>query len=62
MKHITASELTATGLRNVSQAVMRLASVEGLDAHRRAVVVRMGVMDGAEEGQVEGKDEIQPSS
>ncbi|EGD96863.1 histidinol dehydrogenase [Trichophyton tonsurans CBS 112818] len=46
VKHITSSNLTAEGLRNVSSAVMQLASVEGLDAHRRAVSIRMAVIDG----------------
>ncbi|EEP82276.1 histidine biosynthesis protein [Uncinocarpus reesii 1704] len=41
VKHITSSNLTAEGLQNVSEAVMQLASVEGLDAHRRAVSIRM---------------------
>ncbi|KMU82580.1 histidine biosynthesis trifunctional protein [Coccidioides immitis H538.4] len=44
VKHITSSNLTAEGLRNVSQAVMQLASVEGLDAHRRAVSIRVDWM------------------
>ncbi|KAK2747206.1 trifunctional histidinol dehydrogenase [Onygenales sp. PD_40] len=47
VKHITSSNLTAEGLRNVSGAVMQLASVEGLDAHRRAVSIRMDYMDKA---------------
>ncbi|EZF26993.1 histidinol dehydrogenase [Trichophyton rubrum D6] len=46
VKHITSSNLTAEGLRNVSSAVMQLASVEGLDAHRRAVSIRMAAIDG----------------
>ncbi|EEQ27537.1 histidinol dehydrogenase [Microsporum canis CBS 113480] len=45
VKHITSSNLTAEGLRNVSSAVMQLASVEGLDAHRRAVSIRMAAID-----------------
>ena len=45
-KHITSSNLTVDGLRNVSGAVMQLASVEGLDAHRRAVSIRLEAMDG----------------
>ncbi|KAL8873002.1 MAG: hypothetical protein Q9174_001475, partial [Haloplaca sp. 1 TL-2023] len=35
-KHITSSKLTREGLKNVSGAVMQLAKVEELDAHRRA--------------------------
>ncbi|KAK2809271.1 imidazoleglycerol-phosphate dehydratase [Emmonsiellopsis sp. PD_5] len=47
VKHITSSNLTAEGLRNVSGAVMQLASVEGLDAHRRAVSIRMDYINKA---------------
>ncbi|KAG8420690.1 trifunctional histidinol dehydrogenase [Metarhizium acridum] len=35
MKHITCSNLTAEGLKNVGSAVMQLAKVEELEAHRR---------------------------
>lgn len=45
VKHITASNLTQDGLRNVGGAVMRLAAVEALDAHRRAVSIRLGLSD-----------------
>lgn len=45
VKHLTSSNLTAEGLRNVSSAVMQLAAVEGLDAHGRAVSIRMEAMD-----------------
>ena len=41
VKHITASELTEQGLRNVGGAVMELARVEELEAHRRAVEIRL---------------------
>ncbi|RPB26168.1 tri-functional histidine biosynthesis protein [Terfezia boudieri ATCC MYA-4762] len=41
VKHVTASELTEEGLRNVGGAVMELARVEELEAHRRAVEVRL---------------------
>ncbi|KFY67476.1 hypothetical protein V497_00378 [Pseudogymnoascus sp. VKM F-4516 (FW-969)] len=37
VKHITSSNLTAQGLRNVGGAVMQLAKVEELEAHRRAI-------------------------
>jgi phosphoribosyl-ATP pyrophosphohydrolase / phosphoribosyl-AMP cyclohydrolase / histidinol dehydrogenase len=47
VKHITASNLTAEGLRNVGGAVMQLATVEGLDAHKRAVSIRLAHMDKA---------------
>ncbi|KAI4256508.1 MAG: hypothetical protein LQ352_002056 [Teloschistes flavicans] len=40
-KHITSSRLTKEGLRTISKAVMQLAKVEGLEAHRRAVSIRL---------------------
>ncbi|KFA65513.1 hypothetical protein S40285_03225 [Stachybotrys chlorohalonatus IBT 40285] len=46
MKHITSSNLTADGLRNVGSAVMQLAKVEELEAHRRAVELRLRYLDG----------------
>ncbi|KAH7065297.1 tri-functional histidine biosynthesis protein [Macrophomina phaseolina] len=46
VKHITASNLTAEGLKNVGPAVMQLAKVEELEAHRRAVVIRLATMNG----------------
>ncbi|CAH0029458.1 unnamed protein product [Clonostachys rhizophaga] len=45
MKHITSSNLSAEGLRNVGSAVMQLAKVEELEAHRRAVEIRIKHMD-----------------
>lgn len=45
VKHITSSNLTAEGLRNVGDAVMQLAKVEELEAHRRAVEIRVQHMD-----------------
>lgn len=45
VKHITSSNLTAEGLRNVGGAVMQLAKVEELEAHRRAVGIRLKYMD-----------------
>jgi phosphoribosyl-ATP pyrophosphohydrolase/phosphoribosyl-AMP cyclohydrolase/histidinol dehydrogenase len=47
VKHITSSNLTAQGLRNVGGAVMQLAKVEELEAHRRAVSIRLDWMDKA---------------
>lgn len=41
VKHITSANLTAQGLRNVGGAVMQLAAVEELDAHKRAVEIRL---------------------
>ncbi|KAK7962682.1 uncharacterized protein PG986_003507 [Apiospora aurea] len=46
LKHITSSNLTADGLRNVGSAVMQLAKVEELEAHRRAVEIRLSSIDG----------------
>ncbi|KAI9705889.1 MAG: trifunctional histidinol dehydrogenase [Candelina mexicana] len=46
VKHITSSNLTPQGLRNVSGAVMQLAKVEELEAHRRAVSIRLKELDG----------------
>ncbi|KAK5170995.1 trifunctional histidinol dehydrogenase [Saxophila tyrrhenica] len=45
VKHITSSQLTEQGLRNVGGAVMRLAAVEELEAHRRAVAMRLEFLD-----------------
>ncbi|KAK3383708.1 histidinol dehydrogenase-domain-containing protein [Lasiosphaeria ovina] len=45
VKHITSSNLTADGLRNVGEAVMQLAKVEELEAHRRAVSIRLDYMN-----------------
>ncbi|CAK9441113.1 uncharacterized protein LODBEIA_P49820 [Lodderomyces beijingensis] len=40
-KFITSQDVTKTGLQSIGKAVMTLAHVEGLEAHRRAVEVRM---------------------
>ena len=45
VKHLTSSELTEQGLRNVGGAVMQLAKVEELEAHRRAVGIRLEWLD-----------------
>ncbi|KAL9115846.1 MAG: hypothetical protein Q9227_000214 [Pyrenula ochraceoflavens] len=44
MKHITSSELSEEGLKGLGGAVERLAEVEGLEAHKRAVSVRLKAM------------------
>ncbi|OJI96971.1 hypothetical protein ASPVEDRAFT_78717 [Aspergillus versicolor CBS 583.65] len=44
LKHITSSNLTAEGLRGLSKTVETLAAVEGLDAHKRAVSIRVAAM------------------
>ncbi|CAG8586148.1 10431_t:CDS:2 [Acaulospora colombiana] len=41
LKHITAQKLTKEGLKNLGHIVMRLAEIEGLEAHRNAVYVRV---------------------
>ncbi|BFZ64021.1 trifunctional histidinol dehydrogenase [Saitoella coloradoensis] len=41
LKHITSQELTRDGLMGIGRAVMRLADVEGLHAHRDAVRLRL---------------------
>lgn len=41
MKHITSSEVTEQGVGEVGFAVMELARCEGLDAHRRAMELRL---------------------
>ncbi|GFF23438.1 histidine biosynthesis trifunctional protein [Aspergillus udagawae] len=44
VKHITSSNLTAEGLLGLSRTVEQLAAVEGLDAHKRAVSIRVAAM------------------
>lgn len=41
-KKMTVQQLTEEGLRAIGPAVAKLAEVEGLDAHRRAVTLRIG--------------------
>ncbi|KAI8963623.1 histidine biosynthesis trifunctional-protein [Daldinia sp. FL1419] len=48
LKHITSSNLTAEGLKNVGEAVMQLAKVEELEAHRRAVSIRLNTLTGSQ--------------
>ncbi|KAI5955378.1 HIS4 [Candida jiufengensis] len=40
-KFITSQDVTEQGLKSIGKAVMTLAEVEGLEAHRRAVEIRM---------------------
>ena len=42
IKHITTQELTSEGLDRIGDCVVTLATVEGLDAHRNAVAIRLG--------------------
>ncbi len=55
VKHITSSHLTEQGLRNVGGAVMTLAAVEELEAHRRAVEIRLKYLDGS---QIRGPNDM----
>ncbi|EPS25399.1 hypothetical protein PDE_00332 [Penicillium oxalicum 114-2] len=45
LKHITSSNLTADGLLKLAKTVETLAAVEGLDAHKRAVSIRVAQMN-----------------
>ena len=40
---MTVQALTYEGLQNLGPAVAKMAEVEGLDAHRRAVTLRLGI-------------------
>ena len=42
-KKMTVQSLTLEGLQNLGPSVAKMAEVEGLDAHRRAVTVRLGM-------------------
>ncbi|HYE55363.1 MAG TPA: histidinol dehydrogenase, partial [Chitinophagaceae bacterium] len=42
VKKITYQKLSPEGLRNISDAVIRMAEAEGLDAHAKAIEVRLG--------------------
>jgi histidinol dehydrogenase len=42
-KHMTVQELTEDGLKLLGPSVAKMAAVEGLDAHRRAVTLRLGM-------------------
>ena len=41
MKHMTVQSLTLEGLQNLGPSVAKMAEVEGLDAHKRAVTLRL---------------------
>jgi phosphoribosyl-ATP pyrophosphohydrolase/phosphoribosyl-AMP cyclohydrolase/histidinol dehydrogenase len=41
VKHITSQELTKEGLDAIGDAVTTLAHIEGLEAHRNAVAIRL---------------------
>jgi histidinol dehydrogenase len=44
-RRMTLQEVTLTGLRGLAPTVQALASLEGLDAHARAVAVRLDAAD-----------------
>lgn len=46
-KQVTVQEVTAEGLRNIGPCAAILAEAEQLEAHRRAVTLRLAVMDAA---------------
>jgi phosphoribosyl-ATP pyrophosphohydrolase/phosphoribosyl-AMP cyclohydrolase/histidinol dehydrogenase len=41
LKHLTSQRLTREGLDNIGDAVVTLAEIEGLEAHRNAVAIRL---------------------
>ena len=41
LKHITSQRLTKGGLNAIGDAVTTLAAIEGLEAHRNAVAIRL---------------------
>jgi len=46
-KRITVQELTPAGLRDLGPVAVTLAGLEGLDAHARAVTLRLAALEGA---------------
>lgn len=45
VKKITVQQLSKEGLAALGPTVAHMAAVEGLDAHRRAVTLRLGLSD-----------------
>ena len=45
-KYITVQSLSADGLRLLGPSVAKMAEVEGLEAHRRAVTLRLADLEG----------------
>ena len=41
VKHITSQTITSAGLDSIGDAVTTLAEIEGLEAHRNAVAIRL---------------------
>ncbi len=46
-KRMTVQELTADGIRRLGPVASTLATLEGLDAHERAVAIRLAALDRA---------------
>jgi histidinol dehydrogenase len=46
-KRMTVQELTADGIRNLGPVASTLATLEGLDAHERAVSIRLESLGGS---------------
>ncbi|HYJ91837.1 MAG TPA: histidinol dehydrogenase, partial [Pyrinomonadaceae bacterium] len=46
VKKITFQKLTASGLWNLGPAIEKMAAAEGLEAHRRAIAIRLEEIDG----------------
>jgi histidinol dehydrogenase len=46
VKKITFQKLTANGLQNLGPVIETMAAAEGLDAHRRAVSIRLEEING----------------
>ena len=52
LRTMTVQSLTAQGLRNIGPVAERLADLEGLDAHGRAVRERLNALDKISEGNL----------
>ena len=46
-KYLTVQELSAGGLRDIGPCAVTLAEAEGLDAHARAVSLRLAALESA---------------
>lgn len=51
MRRYTVQELSYKGLQNIGPAIMNLANAEGLDAHQRAVAIRLKSSSAAENSE-----------
>ena len=56
VKKITFQALTPEGLANIGPAVMEMAAAEALEAHRRAVEVRLGKLSVKADSSASGRD------